>query len=239
MSSSKKNSTKIYLPFDDLSIETQFLILKDLVLKFTKENKPIKPSDIANISASRPGVSSTLQFFTAIKWINRERRGEYIPSNELIMYLTGLEKETPKNILCKKLIENEPGKSLYFYIEQKETVSIEEICSYLGKEFNLQDKDKKSVTKLVDLMLNLEVLEDKEGILTIKEETIIDSEQIIKIPLERKEQVTTRKKLKEKGIIPQICITFSIQITPETEDEKLRNCLKIIKEEISGFIKNE
>jgi len=228
MKKSDKKEEKEFLPFAELQMSKQLDLLKVVVKKYTKENAPIYYRDVSDIHATKPRVSGSLSFFAKIGWLEQHSKGKYIPSSSLIQYFEGLDKEKARQELAQILItQSKVAEKIKFFVEQKGNVKKEEIIKYLVSQFRFLERHKKSIERMIDLLLMLKILKtDEKGQYT--------SEDVIQeIQEDQKHNSKERIKLvnaKEGLNICNICI--GIMLTPEMPEEQMRRAIQIVLEEI-------
>ncbi len=234
-------------PFHEVKIEKQFEILKDLVNEYRKKGEAVLSSEIPEVTATKPRIFSTLGFFAAIDWIEKPKRGSYFPKKDLIRFLTGLNPETSKKNLIETLLQTNSADRLFYFVERKGIADKEELIKFMGKEFELERKHKSNVIRLIELFKYLDIFTDEDDSLKISNWYLETKSQ--KIPEESEDSpIPSREKKIEKQspllsdsmqteFIPQISIKF--EINSDTDEEKLRNCIKIILEEMKGLKNGE
>jgi len=228
MKKSDKKEEKEFLPFAELQMSKQLDLLKVVVKKYTKENAPVYYRDVSDIHATKPRVSGSLSFFAKIGWLEQHSKGKYIPSSSLIQYFEGLDKEKARQELAQILItQSKVAEKIKFFVEQKGNVKKEEIIKYLASQFRFLERHKKSIERMIDLLLMLKILKtDEKGQYT--------SEDVIQeIQEDQKHNSKERIKLvnaKEGLNICNICI--GIMLTPEMPEEQMRRAIQIVLEEI-------
>lgn len=218
------------LPFRGFKVIKQFKILKTLVEWYRKNKKPVMYKDIAGIHGSKTNVSSTLSYYASIDWLIEKTSGAYIPSDDLVQYFEGIDKVTPSLTLVKNIQNTMIGKKLFFFITQKGKATKEEIVEYLGSEFKLKEKDGRRIIKLLEILILLNALKSADKFLEVNksfEESTL--KQVILddvIP----EDVEVSKEIK----LHKIPVFISILINPDTDEEKVRSCIRIVLEEIEA-----
>lgn len=230
MKKSKNLGEGVYLPFK-LAIKKQINILKSLVDKYEKEHRSISYKDIGDIHASKTNVSSSLSFYANISWLIKSG-AKYTPSENLICYFKGLDKEKSRKELSQLLLQNcGVIEGIKFFIKQKSKSNRESIIKYLGTRFGLLEKDRKSLNKLLDLLIFLEILEiDDNGNLFLKEAE--EDTAPTAIPQERQKEKVEFKKLPIFATQEKVNVCIGIMLTPEMTEEQMRKSIRIVLEEI-------
>jgi hypothetical protein len=221
----------VYLPYNVLGINKQIDILRSLVDKYYKEHKAISYKDIGGIHASKTNVSGSLSFYANIGWLIKSEN-EYTPSENLIHYFKGLDKEKSRNELSQSLLQNYSiAKEIIFFIKEKSKSDRESIIKYLGTKFEFFEKDRKSINKLLDLLTAFDILKaDDDGNL-FQEEVEKDTTLISTLQEGQKEKV-------EFTILPtlvtqeKVNVWIGIMLTPEMSEDQMRKSIRMVLEEI-------
>lgn len=216
MKKSKELKEGVYLPYSVLATNKQVDILKSLVDKYHKEHRAISYKDIGGIHASKANVSGSLSFYANIGWLIKSGN-EYTPSENLIHYFKGLNKGKSQKELSQLLLQNcSVAKEIIFFIKQKFKSDRENIVKYLGTKFGFLEKDKKSLNRLLDLLISLEILKmDDDGSLFQEEGEKVETKVI---PMSATQESVN------------ICI--GIMLTPEMSEDQMRKSIRIVLEEI-------
>ena len=224
---------KVKLPYDMVKIDTQFKVLKSLVDWYNKNKKGVKYKDIAGIHASKTNVSGTLSYYSTIGWLKEIAKGQYIPSDELVQFFEGIDKITPSINLTENIRNTPVGEKIFFFISQKGKVTENDIIKYVGSEFKLKEKDKGKISKILNILIRLNALK--------KTDKFLEFDVAYKIKETKKAtDQTSNKNSKEFEVaefvnIKDIPILISILITPETDKEKVRSCIRVILDEIKRW----
>jgi len=231
MKKSEKLKEGIYLPFNVLSINKQKDVLKSLVERYKKEHQAISYKDIGGIHASMTNVSGSLSFYANIGWLIKSEN-KYTPSENLIHYFKGLDKERERNELSELLLQNcSVVKEIILFIKQKSKSDRESIIKYLGTKFDFLEKDKKSLNRLLDLLTSLEILKvDDDGNL-FQEEVEKDTALIATLQERQKEKVEF-KTIPMLATQEKVNIWIGIMLTPEMSEDQMRKSIRIVLEEI-------
>lgn len=231
MKKSKKLKKDVYLPYSILAINKQVDILKSLVDKYHKEHRAISYKDIGGIHASKANVSGSLSFYANIGWLIKSGT-EYTPSENLIHYFKGLNKEKSQEELSQLLLQNcNIAKEITFFIKQKPKSDRENLIKYLGTKFDFLEKDKRALNRLIDLLITLEIINtDEEGRL-FQEEMRQDVPSITESQEKQREQVET-KVMSISEVQEGINICIGIILSPEMNEDYLRKSIRIVLEEV-------
>ncbi|MBW2069570.1 MAG: hypothetical protein JRI31_12015 [Deltaproteobacteria bacterium] len=230
----KKNeeSGKLALPVNKLKIEAQLSVLKSLVDWYDKNKKPVTYKDIGGVHASKTNVSATLGYFSNVGWLRREGRGKYVPSEELVQYFMGFNKELGAQKLASKVLSSPLGQRLNFFLEQRGKASEEDTISDIGGHFDLKQKDRQRIQRIIDLLVEFGALEKTEEGISFKK----DQKKPPVQPQNRGEQGTGEKDTKEIDILKrekvQTSVVLGILIDANAPEEKIRRAVRIVKEEI-------
>lgn len=231
MKKSKNLKEGVYLPYSVLVTNKQVDILKSLVDKYHKERRTISYKDIGGIHASKANVSGSLSFYANIGWLIKSRN-KYTPSENLIHYFKGLNKEKSQKELSRLLLQNcIVAKEITFFIKEKPKPNGENIIKYLGTKFDFLDKDKKSINRLLDLMISIEILKMDDDGNFFQEEAEKDTSPINTSQERQREKVETE-------VIPMpatqetVNICIGIMLTPEISEDQMRKSIRIVLEEI-------
>jgi len=229
------DTEKIKLPTDELVIEKQISTLKSLVDLYRKDKKPKKSKDVAGIHSDSMRVGKTLVYYSSIGWIQKDKGYSYTPSENLIQYFYGFDKTTASKKLVENIKNTTIGKKIFFYLsQQKDGISIDEVINYLGVQFNFLQQQKRKILRLIELLVHLDsIIIDNELIY------LLENDQIKNIsPLEIKEQQevdSTDIDIFKNGINiehEKLELKITILVDPETDEEKIRRCIRIILDEI-------
>ncbi len=229
MKKSDKKEEKEFLPFAELQMSKQLDLLKVVVKKYTKENAPISYRDVSDIHATKPRVSGSLSFFAKIGWLEQHSKGKYIPSSSLIHYFEGLDKEKARQELAQILItKSKVAEKIKFFVEQKDNVKKEEIIKYLASQFRFLEKHKKSIERMIELLLMLKILKtDGKGQYT--------SEDVMYSPpqeIQEGQKHNSKERIKLINTKQGLNICIGIMLTPEMPEEQMRRAIQIVLEEI-------
>ncbi len=231
---------KLALPFAKLKAEAQLSVLKSLVDWYDKNKKPVTYKDIGGVHASKVNVSVTIGYFSDVGWLRWEGRGKYVPSEELVQYFMGFDKESRAKKLADKILASEVGERLQFFLGQKGKASEGDTINDIGGYFGLIEKDRGRIQRVIDLLVGLGALErTKEGI-SFKEAQK-------KPPLQPKDEGEQEKDEKmTKGIVDvlkrkkgQPSVVLGILIDANTPEEKIRRAVRIVMEEIEKGVPDE
>jgi len=229
----KFNTEKIPLPFSKLTINIQLDILKALVDWYEKNKEAVSYKDIGGIHASKPNVSSALQFYAEVGWIKREKKGYFLPSEDLIQFYKGIHKEKPTRNLIKKLVDTPVGKEILFFVEQKQPVDKKEIIQHVGGKFNLLKKDEKSILRFLELLLELGALKIDENGKIILLGGYQPEEELEELETPESHQ-ESRRRISEEMFLGnrQIILAIGINVSPDTPEDKIREIVRIIIDEL-------
>ena len=231
MKKSEKLKEGIYLPFNKLGISKQIDILGSLVDKHHKEDRAVSYKDIGGIHASITNVSSSLSFYANIGWLTKSEN-EYIPSENLIRYFKGLDKEKSRNELSQLLLQNcSAAKEIIFFIKQKSKMDRESIIKYLGTKFEFFEKDRKSLNKLLDLLTSFDILKaDDDG--NLFQEEVEKDTTLISTPQEGQKEKVESTVLPTLVTQEKVNVWIGIMLTPEMSEDQMRKSIRMVLEEI-------
>lgn len=233
----KEEDGKLVLPFDKLKTKAQLSVMRSLVDWYEKNKIPVTYKDIGGVHASKTNVSPTLSYFSSIGWLQREGRGKYVPSEELIQYFMGFDNESSAQKLANKLLSSPLGQRLHFFLEQRGKASEEDAITDLGSHFNLKQKDRIRIQRIIELLVELGALEKTdEGISFNEHQKKPPVRPKNRMELEMSENDTKeidtlkREKVQERFVL-------GILIDANAPEEKIRRAVRIVMEEINkrGF----
>lgn len=231
MEKNNKPKEDIYIPYNKLAIKKQLNILESLIDKYHKENQAISYKDIGGIHASKENVSCSLPFYANIGWLIKSR-GKYTPSKKLIHYFKGLDKRKSQKELSQLLLENcNVAKEIIFFIKQKPKSDRESIIKYLGTRFNFLEKDKKSLNRLLELLISLEILKTDDKGSLFREEVERDTSPVTPPQEKQREKVET-KVISLPEVQEGVNIYVGIMLTPKMSEDQMRKSIRIVLEEI-------
>jgi hypothetical protein len=234
-----KGKANIVLPIAGLKAEAQLSVLKSLVDWHDKNKKPVTYKDIGGVHASKTNVSTTLGYFNDVNWLCREGRGKYVPSEELVQYFTGFDKESVSEKLADKIISSPLGQRLYFFLVQKGKASEEDTISDIGSNFGLKKKDGLRIQRIIDLLVELGSLEKTEqGICLRKGQNKTPGQ-----PQDRMEQETSQEMRKRMDVLTtqkgRTRVVLGVLIDANTPEEKIRRAVRVVMEEIEKGVSDE
>ena len=239
--SQKKNEAKgkFVLPVAKLKAEAQLSVLKSLVDWYDKNKKPVTYKDIGGVHASKVNVSITLGYFSDVGWLRWEGRGKYVPSEELVQYFMGFDKETGAQKLAGKILASPVGERLGFFLGQKGKASEGDTINDIGSHFLFREKDRLRIQRIIDLLVGLGTLEKTEEGISFKEGQKKPSVQ----PHDKGEQQKGEKVIKGLEVLKtkkgQPSVVLGILIDANTPEEKIRRAVRIVMEEIEKGVFNE
>lgn len=233
----KEEDGKLVLPFDKLKTKAQLSVLRSLVDWYEKNKKPVTYKDIGGVHASKTNVSTTLSYFSSVGWLQKEDRGNYVPSEELIQYFMGFDNESGAQELANKLLSSLLGQRLHFFLEQRGKASEEDAISDLGSHFNLKQKDRIRIQRIIELLVELGALKKTDEDISFnkyQKKPPIKSQN--RMELEKVEKDTREiDTLKRKNVHERL--SLGILIDANASEEKIRRAVRIVMEEIKkeGF----
>jgi hypothetical protein len=65
--------------------------------------------DIGGVHASKANVSLALGYFSNVGWLQWQGKGKYVPSDELVQYFMGFNKESVAQKLADKILSSNLG----------------------------------------------------------------------------------------------------------------------------------
>ncbi|MFW6159912.1 MAG: hypothetical protein ACOC57_02070 [Acidobacteriota bacterium] len=237
----KKNEEdgKLALPVDKLKTQAQLSVLRSLVDWYEKNKKPVTYKDIGGVHASKENVSATLGYFSNVGWLRREGRGKYVPSEELVQYFMGFDKESGAQKLASKVLSSPLGQRLHFFLEQRGKASEEDTISDIGSHFDLKQKDRLRIQRIIDLLVEFGTLEKTEEGISFKKGQKKPPVQ----PQNRGEQGMGERVTEEIDILKRgksrTSLVLGILINADTPEEKIRRAVRIVMEEIEKGVFDE
>ena len=229
MKKSENSKDNIYLPYGILDMQKQMNILKTLYSKYGKNQQGISYKDIGGIDASNSNVSGTLSFYANIYWLTKNKN-KYVPSEMLIHYFGGIDKEKARDGLSKLLLDNcKVAEEMEFFIKQRGRSNKDNIIKHVGSKFNFLEKNKNSIIKLLELLMLLDIFKkDEEGNFFHRE----SEKGSIPVPISEDKEKTEFLPMSTHPIYEKVNICIGIILTPKINEEQMRRSIKIILEEI-------
>ena len=242
----RKMKRKYSLPEKGLKFEREIAILKGLVEFSKKRETPVNYKDIRGLG-SKTHISSELSFLADAGLSERQKGSKYLPIPEVVKvvnYLNSEKEKDAKEILNSLLQKSWFGELTIKIINVKREINrrdlVRELCS--EDECDLE-KDEKAIEKLIkwldyagiieinenDVIRLKEIPMCKEGAETAMPQYIGESESKI----EPTKEIATKEINKEKAFT--LNLTMNIQIDSETDVEKIREIIRVIKQDLVKY----
>jgi len=233
-----RSERRFPLPTSGMSFENEIAVLKAIVEFSNRGKKAITYKDvkIPNVSATR--VSSELKFLESVNILKqRDKRGEYLPSQEIIDFVNKLNwgKEAEAKIVLRQLLLNTWFGNLTVKLLNVKEVSVDELIAELGKEAMADPKrDKKSVTRLIEWLKYADILE-------IDENNKVKLKEAIQLPttVEAEKQQIESTIGKESKIAININVSFIIEVNSQTKKEDIVKTIRMIKDALQEIETDE
>jgi len=241
----KRRKIKRKYPLPATTLENDFLILKGLITYSEKGDNPVSFREI-KIDIDNTIISKELNFFSSIGLANKVSRGKYLPTPDCIEFINKLDwdnQDTAKKVLRRLLEKTWFGDFAIKLLRVQKEIDLHSLARKVGEECEADKKlDKSAIKRLMKWLEYAEIIEiDENEKVHLKEVPISQNVEEKLSPEEKIESISEtiiedemvkseRIKKVQKGIL--LNLTINLQIDSNTDIEKIREIIRVIKQEL-------
>ena len=251
---SKKRRINRKYPLPATTLENDLLILSSFVKNSSGGDIPVSYMDIEiDKDIDNTVFSKELNFFSSIGLADEVSRGKYVPTPECINFVNKLDwdnEEEAKEVLRKLLGASWFGYFTIKLLRDQKQIDFDSLVKKLGEECKADKKrDKSAIKRLIKWLEYAEIIEiDENKIVRLKKipelskmedeskEEALSTSKIEEVTSEtmaeeEKMQLGENKKVRKEILVN---LTINIQIDSNTDVEKVREIMKVIKQYLVG-----